>query len=109
MQRCVDETNHVVDPSFCKNLPPNATQPVYGNGGGSSGGGFIYIPHVYRNYYGGAGSYTPGTVVSGGGFTPSAGHSYSTSTGTARGGFGSSFSSHGSGGEGAGHGGGGGE
>ena len=33
MQRCVDENNHVVDPSFCKNLPPGRTQPGYSGGG----------------------------------------------------------------------------
>src|ERR1700709_1477058 len=80
-QRCVDETNHVVDPKFCANLPPGAQQPIVGNpnnGGGSS----APVPgHSYGNVRGG---------------------SVSTS-GTSRGGFGSSFSSSG------GHGGGGGE
>ncbi len=106
MQRCVDENNHVVDPVFCKDLPPGSTQPLYN--GGHSGGGVIFVPHTYRYYYGGGGSYVPGSSVSGGGFAPASGHSYSTTTGTARGGFGSSFGG-GEGGEGGGHGGGGGE
>ena len=49
-----------------------------------------------------------GSIVSGGGYAPMPGHSYST--GTTRGGFGSFFSGHGGGeGEGGGHGGGSGE
>ena len=101
MQRCVDATNRVVDPSFCKDLPPNPTARVYGGGGG---GGFHY-------YYGGSGNYTAGTLAEGGSTLPAAGHSYSTTTGTARGGFGSSFGHGGGegGGEGGGHGGGAGE
>jgi hypothetical protein len=102
MQRCVDENNHVVDPSFCKNLPANSSQPVYSPGNYGTGGIPIFIPHTYRYYYGGGGSYTPGSVVTGGSYNPSSGHSYSTTTGTARGGFGSSFSSHSSGGHGGG-------
>lgn len=108
MQRCVDESNHVVDPSFCKNLPAHGTQPVYSGSGG--GAGVLLLPHMYHYYYGGGGSYAPGTVVSGGGYVPSSGRSYSTTAGTARGGFGSSFSGHGGeghGGEGGSHGGGG--
>lgn len=89
MQRCVDSNNRVVDPNLCS---ANST----GHGGGG------YIP--YRYYYGGRGSYTPGSTVEGGSTEPAAGHSYSTTTGTARGGFGSSFS--GEGGEGGAHGGG---
>ena len=100
MQRCVDETNHVVDQSFCMGLPAGGAQSTYTSGGG--GGGSVSSPHSYRYYYGGSGSYEPGTAVSEGSFTPSSGHAYSTTTGTARGGFGSSFS-----GEGGGHGGGG--
>ena len=112
-QRCVDETNHVVDPKFCSNLPPGAQQPVVGNtnnGGGHYGGGGIFYPHMYRYYYGGLGGYALGSVVNGGSYAPVPGHSYgnvrggSTSvSGTSRGGFGGSFSSSG------GHGGGGGE
>ena len=99
MQRCVDANNRVVDPKFCENLPPATTQHSGGGGGG-------FIPYMgYHFLYGGSGSYTPGSVVSGGSATPISGHSYSTTTGTARGGFGSSFG----GGEGGGHGGGGGE
>ncbi len=81
MQRCIDENNHVVDPSFCKNLP--AATPA------SNGGGFYpaFIP--YRYYYGGGGGYGIGSVVNGGSYAPLAGHSYSATSGTARGGFGS--------------------
>jgi uncharacterized membrane protein YgcG len=61
MQRCVDENNHVVDPSFCKN------QPAAANGVHPGGG---YFP-IYRYYYGGGGG--------------------SATSGTARGGFGSTF------------------
>ncbi len=108
-QRCVDETNHVVDPKFCENLPPGAlSSGTQNNGGGHYGGGGIFIPHIYRNYYGGLGGYALGTALSGGSYTPQPGRSYSTSpgrgfssSGTSRGGFGGSFS--------GGHGGGGGE
>jgi hypothetical protein len=91
MQRCVDQQNHVVDPSFCKNLP----QPDAKNNTSHPGMPFIY---PYRFYYGGSGGYALGSTVSGGGFVPSSGHSYSLSSGTSRGGFGSSFSSGGEGG-----------
>ena len=90
MQRCVDQQNHVVDPSFCKNLPtaqqqqPNSVHP-----------GFIAMP--YRYYYGGSGGYGLGSTVSGGDYTPVSGHSYSLTSGTSRGGFGHSFSSGGGG------------
>lgn len=97
MQRCVDANNHVVDPSFCKDLPK---QPVTSHGGG----GFIYGGGGYHYYYGGRGSYAVGSTAVDGSTSPATGHSYSTTTGTARGGFGSSFGS----GEG-GHGGGAGE
>jgi uncharacterized membrane protein YgcG len=84
MQRCVDESNHVADPAFCKS--GGNTRVMTG------------VPHSYRWYYGGGGSYVPGTVVGGGRYAPAGGHSYSETNGTARGGFGSSF-----GGEGGGH------
>jgi hypothetical protein len=107
-QRCVDEQNHVVDPKFCDNLPPGAlSSGTPGNNGGYYGHGGIWIPHLYRNYYGGLGGYALGSIVSGGAYTPQPGHTYSaggsrgvSSSGTSRGGFGSSFSgSSGSGGE----------
>jgi hypothetical protein len=101
-QRCVDENNHVVDPNFCKNLPANAQQPVAGslaNNGGSYNNG-IFFPHYYRFYYGGGGGGLGG-FATGGGYSPSPGHSYSFSR-TTRGGFGSLFSSGGGGGEGGG-------
>ena len=93
MQRCIDENNHVVDPSFC------ATQPALSNGAHGGGGG--YIP-MYRYYYGGGGGYGIGSTVTGGSFAPAAGHAYSTTSGTARGGFGSSHGGEGGGGHGAG-------
>lgn len=99
MERCVDEQNHVVDPKFCQNLPANGTQTVVGQPTTTGG---VYIPHFYRYYYGGAGSYALGSTVTGGSYSPASGHSYSTTTGTSRGGFGSSFSSHSSGGHGGG-------
>ncbi|HEV2577680.1 MAG TPA: hypothetical protein VGU25_10755 [Acidobacteriaceae bacterium] len=87
MQRCVDENNRVVDANECR------TQTTVVPGG-----------HFYRWYYGGGGSYVPGTVVTGGGYAPESGHSYSVTNGTARGGFGSSFGGDGAhaGGDGAG-------
>lgn len=95
MQRCVDENNRVMDPSYCKTLQQGSTQTTTGPSGGA---------HVYRWYYGGGGSYASGSTVTGGSYTPEAGQSYSTTNGTARGGFGSSFGGD-SGGEGGAHGG----
>ena len=94
MQRCVDESNRVVDPSNCKTLRSGSTQTMMGPGGG----------HFYRYYYGGGGSYVLGTAAMGGSYTPESGHGYSMTNGTARGGFGSSFGGDGAhaGGEGAG-------
>jgi hypothetical protein len=91
MQRCVDENNKVVDQSFCHDQnqqPQNDTT--------------VHIP-TFRYYYGGSGSFDPGTIATGGSLAPLSGVSYSTT----RGGFGSSFG--GGEGEGAGHGGGAGE
>jgi hypothetical protein len=95
MQRCVDENNRVADPSYCKTLQSGSTQTAMGPSGGA---------HYYRWYYGGGGSYVPGTVATEGSYAPESGHSYSTTNGTARGGFGSSFSGDGAhaGGDGAG-------
>ncbi len=97
-QRCVDEHNVVVDPKFCENLPPGAiSSGTPTNHGGYYGNGGIFMPHMYRNYYGGVGGYALGSIVNGGSFTPVPGHSYSTggrgmsTSGTSRGGFGSSF------------------
>lgn len=99
MERCVDESNHVVDPSFCKNLAPGAQQPVAGNpqNNGVPYNNTIVVPHSYRYYYGGGGGWNIGSVANGGSYAPVAGHSYSFSSGTSRGGFGSSFSSEGGG------------
>ena len=98
MQRCVDAQNRVADPALCQ---ANSIS------GGHAGGG-------YHFYYGGSGSYVPGSVVTDGSTSPAAGHSYSSTSGTARGGFGSSFGGGeggegGHGGEGGGHSGGAGE
>jgi uncharacterized protein YgiB involved in biofilm formation len=102
MQRCVDEHNNVVDDSLCKNQPNQPQQRPDGHGG------FIFVPLLYHNYYGGSGTFGIGTHADGGSFSPSAGASYTT-----RGGFGSSFAEGGShsssSGEGGGHGGGAGE
>jgi hypothetical protein len=100
-QRCVDENNRVVDPSFCQNLQPGQahTGAVYENNGGYYNHGIFY-PHIFRYYYGGAGG-AIGSFISGGSFAPTPGHSYSVG-GTTRGGFGHLFS----GGEGHGFGGG---
>jgi len=85
MKRCVDEQNHVVPDNLCQNQPNNGqTNGAYGP---------IYSP--YRYYYGGTGSYGIGSSVSGGGYIPSAGTSYSTST--TRGGFGGSSGGSGGG------------
>ncbi len=91
MQRCVDEQNRVVDPSFCKNLPVASQQPQ------SNNGHTTFMPFPYHYYYGGWGGYSLGSVAGGGSFSPSSGHSYSFSGGTSRGGFGSSFSGSGGG------------
>jgi hypothetical protein len=91
MQRCVDQQNHVVDPSFCKNLP--AQQSVQ-----QQNGPLLPYTPIYRYYYGGGGSYGFGSTVYGGSYSPEAGQSYSFTNGTSRGGFGESFS--GGGGEG---------
>src|SRR5215469_6698638 len=95
MQRCVDESNRVVDASQCSALQSGSTQTTTGSSGGA---------HVYRWYYGGGGSYAAGSGATGGSYAPESGRSYSTTNGTARGGFGSSFSGDGAhaGGEGAG-------
>ncbi len=87
MKRCVDEKNVVVDDSFCENQPGQQNNNYYHPG----------TPGIFRYYYGGMGSYYPGSIATGGGLTPVAGASYSTST--SRGGFGST---HGGGGEGGG-------
>ena len=86
MQRCVDENNRVMDPSYCNTLQRGSTQTTVGPSGGA---------HYYRWYYGGGGGYAPGSGATGGRYAPESGRSYSTTSGTARGGFGSSFSGDG--------------
>jgi hypothetical protein len=75
MQRCVDEHNVVVDDSFCQNQQ------------GQNNNNFYHPPGLYRYYYGGTGTYYPGSIATGGSYTPTPGFGYATS----RGGFGSSF------------------
>ncbi len=105
MQRCVDEHDHVVPDSFCRNppvahdsggkciddknnlLPDAACQNAQSTTSHSPG---LYLP-MYRYYYGGFGSFDLGSTVSGGSYTAISGQSYSSST--TRGGFGSSGSS----------------
>jgi hypothetical protein len=97
MERCVDQQNRVVDPKFCQNLPPATAQQ-----GPAHGGSIIPIILPYRYYYGGGGGYGIGSLVSGGGYAPAPGHSYSLTKGTVRGGFGKLFSGGGSAGGGEG-------
>ena len=95
-QQCVDEQNHVVNPSFCQNLQPGQTvagTPV--NSGGYYGSNGIFYPHLFRYYYGGSSSGI-GSMVYGGSYAPTPGHRYSIG-GTSRGGFGSSFGGEGHG------------
>jgi hypothetical protein len=70
MQRCVDEHNVVVDDGLCGSQPGQqgkiADRPLGG---------------VYRYYYGGTGTYYPGSVAAGGGYAPMPGASYATSRG----------------------------
>jgi hypothetical protein len=93
MQRCVDESNKVVDDSFCANLPQAGNQE-YQNLGGH--GSVPYIP-MYHYYYGGWGGYALGALAGGGSAAPVEGRNYINShgvrTGTVRGGFGRSMSS----------------
>lgn len=76
MQRCVDETQIVVDDHYCEANDAH-----------------------YHWYYGGGGSYARGSSASGGSFFPHAGVTGVTSSSVSRGGFGSS-GGHGSGGSG---------
>jgi len=84
MKRCVNEHNVVVDDSYCRVQASQQQNQQNNNYYHGSGFGF------YRYYYGGVGGYTPGSMVSGGGFSPVAGLSYVSPT--VRSGFGSSFS-----------------
>jgi hypothetical protein len=65
MQRCVDGHNIVVDDSLCEG-PPAAQS---GN------------TTLYRYYYGGSGTYYPGSIATGGGYSPVPGQPYATSRG----------------------------
>lgn len=84
LQRCVDETGKVVADNLCQAQPG---QPAPAN---QTSTGHPVIMPIYRWYYGGGGGYSLGSTVSGGGYVPVPGHSYSVS----RGGFGSTFSGH---------------
>jgi len=85
MKRCVNQQNVVVDDSFCENQP----------GQQQNNNNYYHPPGIglFRWYYGGAGTYYPGSFATGGGYAPASGFSYATS----RGGFGSSFSGRGTG------------
>src|SRR5947209_359660 len=83
MQRCVDDKSFVVDDGYCTHPSSN-------------------YPGRYRWYYGGSGSYIPGTLASGGSTSAHAGFTGTRSSSVSRGGFGGYFG-HG-GGEGGGHG-----
>ena len=97
MQRCVDENGTVVADTLC--ATPGTVQERRPDGHG----GFLFIPHIYRPYYGGSGGYGLGDRVSGGSFNAvsgahyasplSGGHGFFGGHGTSRGGFGSSFHS----------------
>ncbi len=97
MQRCVDETGKVVADSYCAGQPAAPERVDDGHGG------FLFIPHVYRPYYGGIGGYGLGDRVSGGSFNASPGVHYASPLsggrgffgghGISRGGFGHSFGS----------------
>lgn len=83
LKHCVDPNGVVVDDSQCQN----------------QGGPVIPGRIPFHWYYGGSRIFTPGSRVSGGSYTPSSGHVYSTPSTVSRGGFGSigrgSFSSAG--------------
>jgi hypothetical protein len=81
MQRCVDESNHVVADNLCNSQPQQRS---------NGHGGFLFLPSPYRFYYGGYGGYGLGSAVGGGGYTPAPGRSYGTRT--TRGGFGGFYS-----------------
>jgi hypothetical protein len=85
MQRCVDDHDMVVNDQFC--------DQGYGGSYPRSGG--------YHWYYGGSGSYLPGSQAFGGSATPHAGFSSVRSSGASvsRGGFGGSAAHGGSSGE----------
>ena len=98
MQRCVDENGTVVADNLCET--PGTVQERRPDGHG----GFFFIPHVYRPYYGGTGGYNLGDRVSGGSFNAVSGAHYASPLsggshgffgrgGTSRGGFGHSLGS----------------
>lgn len=95
MQRCVDETGKVVADSFCAGQPAAPERRPDGHGG------FLFLPHIYRPYYGGMGGFVIGDRVSGGSFNAAPGVHYSSpssrgffgGSGISRGGFGGSFGS----------------
>jgi hypothetical protein len=91
MQRCVDESNHVVADSFCASQADQPQQRPDGHGG------FIPFIFPYRYYYGGWGGFGLGSAAGGGSFARDPARSYINSSGrTLRGGFGRSFSEGGS-------------
>ncbi len=95
MQRCVDENGTVVSDDLCKDQQPVQERRPDGHGG------FLFVPHIYRPYYGGLGGYGLGDHVSGGSFNAAPGVHYASplsggrgffgGSGISRGGFGHSF------------------
>ena len=98
MQRCVDENGTVVSDDLCEDQQPVQERRPDGHGG------FLFVPHIYRPYYGGIGGYSLGDRVSGGSFNAAPGvhyasplssgsHGFFGGHGISRGGFGHSFGS----------------
>jgi hypothetical protein len=70
MARCVDYQDHVVSNAFCQVAPQSINVP-----------GSLYPLARYRRYYGGFGSFDPGSTAWGGSDQPLAGHLYRDAAG----------------------------
>jgi hypothetical protein len=70
MTRCVDYQDHVVSNAFCQVAPQSIRVP-----------GSMYPLARYRRYYGGFGSFDPGSTAWGGSDRPLAGHLYRAAAG----------------------------
>jgi hypothetical protein len=77
---CVDSENRVVDEANCQQK--------------DRAGGTGFFPYFW--YYGGGRGLPMGSTVTGGGYEPQSGRSYTSPSGTQRGGFGSSVGDGGS-------------
>ncbi|WP_419804280.1 hypothetical protein [Terriglobus sp.] len=82
MQRCVDENGTVVADNLCADQQPVQERRPDGHGG------FLFLPHIYRPYYGGTGGYNLGDRVVGGSFNAAPGAHYSSPLSSGRGFFG---------------------